>query len=112
MRAIVAGLLVRQGEHQNTATDDHRGGCVLIKSRNPLASRGSAHSARSSLFSCCSLQFSATSVRTLFSYAACNSCGQTISFLPPTYRSARVISTDTLRMSLVLEVSRREQERE
>jgi hypothetical protein len=39
-------------------------------------------------------------------------CGQTISFLPSAYRGARVISTDTLRMSLVLEASRREQERE
>ena len=39
-------------------------------------------------------------------------CGQSISFLPSAYRGARVISTDTLRISLVLEVSSREQERE
>jgi len=32
--------------------------------------------------------------------------------LPSAYRGARVISTDTLRISLVLEVSSREQERE
>jgi len=37
---------------------------------------------------------------------------QTISFLPPAYRGARVISTDTVRISLVLEVSRRQQEPE
>jgi hypothetical protein len=35
-----------------------------------------------------------------------------VSFLPSAYRSARVISTDTLRIFLVLEVSSREQERE
>ena len=39
-------------------------------------------------------------------------CGQSISFLPSAYRGARVISTDTLHIFLVLEVSSREQERE
>ena len=39
-------------------------------------------------------------------------CGQSISFLPSAYQGARVMSTDTLRISLVLEVSSREQERE
>ena len=37
-------------------------------------------------------------------------CGRSISSLPSAYRGARVISTDTLRISLVLEVSSREQE--
>jgi hypothetical protein len=32
--------------------------------------------------------------------------------LPPAYRGARVISTDTIRISLVLKVSSRDQERE